>query len=112
MTHHDSEVLSCDFSPDGVFLACARDDNVAHVWDSRFIRQSTGPLRILNHGDGDGTYRYGVTAMSWLAHEGPSSAPVLVTGGNDGGWFVGLLLIVADLYYRKNSFVGYAQAIV
>jgi len=83
-TTNDSEILSCAFSPDGIFFSCARDDNVAHVWDSRFIAQSRGPLRKLKHRPGDGKYRYGITGLTWLDHHGSSSPPVLVTGGDDG----------------------------
>lgn len=81
---NDSEILSCAFSPDGVYLATARDDNEAHVWDSRFMNRSKKPLRILKHGARLTKHQYGVTGMAWLAHEGSSSTPVLVTGGDDG----------------------------
>ncbi|KAG8872491.1 hypothetical protein FRB97_007575 [Tulasnella sp. 331] len=84
-TNGGGQVLSASFSPDGIFWACARDDNTAHVWDSRFMNRDGNPMRILSHGPGlDPKDAYGVTAMTWINHHGSSSRPVLVTGGDDG----------------------------
>lgn len=79
------QVLSASFSPDGIFWTCARDDNTVHVWDSRFMGRDGKPLRILRHGPSvDPQDAYGVTAMTWTDNYASSSAPILVTGGDDG----------------------------
>ncbi|KAG9009104.1 hypothetical protein FRB94_012500 [Tulasnella sp. JGI-2019a] len=79
------QVISACFSPDGIFWSCAREDNVAHVWDSRFMNRDGKPLRTLRHGPSfDPKDAYGITEMTWLNQYGSSSPPVLVTGGNDG----------------------------
>jgi len=59
------------------------------VWDSRFLGDK--PLRELKHGDAmenrSQGQRYGVAAMDWAGRDdGYTSAPVLVTGGDDGGF--------------------------
>ncbi|KAG9017989.1 hypothetical protein FRB90_012714 [Tulasnella sp. 427] len=62
-----SDVVHSAFSPDGIFYACAREDNTAQPPDRATSRHS-----------------FGVTGMTWVNHNGASSPPLLVTGGNDG----------------------------
>ncbi|KAG8908337.1 hypothetical protein FRB99_007263 [Tulasnella sp. 403] len=83
----EGEVLSSSFSPDGIYFACARDDNRAHIWDSRFMKHNAEPLMTLAHGDppvGSAHERYGIATMTWNTVDGSSSLPYLVTGGDDG----------------------------
>lgn len=81
-----SSVVS--FSPDGIYVAVGRDDNVAQVLDSRFAtkemlycRHEAEPPNAV-----PGVKQYGVTMLDWLdAAAGPlRSKNVLVTGGDDG----------------------------
>ena len=72
------------FSPDSVYLAVARSDNVTHVYDSRFLNQSF--LYDLPHGpaveatEEDG--QYGIAKIEWL--EDRTQGLNLVTCGADG----------------------------
>ncbi|KIO34370.1 hypothetical protein M407DRAFT_240673 [Tulasnella calospora MUT 4182] len=82
-----AEVLHSRFSPDGIYYACSRDDNTAQVWDWRWMAKDSKPFQAIKHQPPDrnsSRNTYGVAAMTWVAHYGPSSPPVLVTGGNDG----------------------------
>ncbi|KAG8954235.1 hypothetical protein FRC04_000457 [Tulasnella sp. 424] len=83
----DSGVLCSAFSPDGLYYACSREDNTAQVWDWRWMARNTKPLRMIEHqppGRSSPRHAWGVPAMTWVAHDGASSPPLLVTGGDDG----------------------------
>lgn len=79
------------FSPDDTYIAIGRENNVAQVLDSRFVRKE---IFVCRHSggnvegggmDADGP-RFGITALDWIdAAAGPNrSKNVLVTGGDDG----------------------------
>jgi hypothetical protein len=80
------------FSPDDIYIAIGREDNVAQVLDSRFIREEIFVCRHHSGGNAEdgGTNanepNFGITALDWIdAAAGPNrSKNVLVTGGNDG----------------------------
>jgi hypothetical protein len=79
------------FSPDGYYLAIARENNIAQVVDSRF---DTADIRVCAHGpamsmkdsDGREDSGYGVTALAWI--DGGAGRDycrnILLTGGEDG----------------------------
>jgi len=77
-------VTSMKFSPDGVYLALARDDNTTDVFDARFL--SRGKLHAFTHDPGNVlAYTkdvYGVVEAQWV--EGHPVGLGLVTGGSDG----------------------------
>ncbi|THG97261.1 hypothetical protein EW026_g4699 [Hermanssonia centrifuga] len=83
-TNMKSAINAVSFSPDGIYVAVARSDNVTHVYDSRFLGRDI--LYDFPHGPGtEGTVedtKYGVVKLDWV--EGPGSALSLVTGGADG----------------------------
>lgn len=98
-----ADVLHSGFSPDGIYYACSRDDNTAQVWDWRWMAKNPKPLRAIKHQPPDSNsprHTYGVAAMTWVAHYGSSSPPLLVTGGNDGTF---------KLYFAKVR-IGLNQA--
>lgn len=72
------------FSPDSVYLAVARSDNITHVYDSRFLNQSF--LYEFPHGPAveaseDDKY-YGIPKIEWL--EDRTHGLSLVSCGADG----------------------------
>ncbi|KAH9937578.1 WD40-repeat-containing domain protein [Fomitopsis serialis] len=77
-------VTSMKFSPDGVYLALARDDNTTDVYDARFLGR--GKLHAFTHDPGNVlAYTkdvYGVVEAQWV--EGHPAGLGLVTGGSDG----------------------------
>ncbi|KAH9835663.1 uncharacterized protein C8Q71DRAFT_709326 [Rhodofomes roseus] len=77
-------VTTMKFSPDGVYLALARDDNTTDVYDARFLGRRK--LHAFTHEPGNVlTYTkdvYGVVEAQWV--EGHPSGLGLVTGGCDG----------------------------
>lgn len=91
-THPDGEVesvlgeINCAvFSPDGIYLAVARNDNIVDVYDSRFLER--GFLHRFKHEDPNfntpGFYGFGVVEAQWKeSFEGRGLG--LITGGNDG----------------------------
>ncbi len=79
-----SAINAVSFSPDGIYVAVARSDNVTHVYDSRFLGRDIlydFPHRPGTEGTVEDT-KYGVVKLDWV--EGPGSALSLVTGGADG----------------------------
>ena len=79
------EVNSVAFSPDGIHLALARNDNHTHIYDSRklnkllFDFEHSGPCR-----KSPGSESYGVVHAEWV-EGGSRRLPVgLLTGGHDG----------------------------
>ncbi|KAI0732291.1 WD40-repeat-containing domain protein [Fomitopsis betulina] len=77
-------VTTMRFSPDGVYLALARDDNTTDVYDTR--RLSRGKLHAFTHEPGNvfaySKDIYGVVEAQWV--EGRPTGLGLVTGGCDG----------------------------
>ncbi|KZT74728.1 WD40 repeat-like protein [Daedalea quercina L-15889] len=77
-------VTTMKFSPDGTYLALARDDNTTDVYDARFLGH--GKLHAFTHEPGNVlTYTkdvYGVVEAQWV--EGCPSGLGIVTGGCDG----------------------------
>ncbi|KAF8303319.1 hypothetical protein DL93DRAFT_454388 [Clavulina sp. PMI_390] len=86
------------FSPCTTYIAVARENNIAQVFDARFVglddaqrvlmecrheSEHEGPEITVQ---GKAYSRYGIAAMDWMdASLGPQRAPgVLVTGGDDG----------------------------
>jgi hypothetical protein len=80
------------FSSDGIYLALGRDDNCAHVYDTRFLKER-GVLFEFKHSELN--YKspehifYGVVGLQWV--ETRAGRLGLITGGNDG---MGLLFHV------------------
>ena len=72
------------FSPDAIYLAVARSDDVVHVYDCRMIGK--GVLHAFEHTgarrNSPGMDTYGVVDLQWL--ESRARRLGLVTGGADG----------------------------
>ncbi|KAJ7307022.1 WD40-repeat-containing domain protein [Mycena albidolilacea] len=86
-----AEVNSMMFSPDGIYLALARDDNRTHVYDSRMLKrrgmlEKRGVLYDFKHAEtrfsATGQKSFGVVSVKWVQTR--ASRLGLVTGGNDG----------------------------
>lgn len=81
----DGEVNCATFSPDGIYLAAARNDNVIHVYDSRNVED--GPLYKYKHQDPNhgtpGIESYGIVEAQWVTSFNERGLG-LVSGGNDG----------------------------
>ena len=75
-------VSSMSYSPDDMFLAVARDDNLVDIFDSRFLQE---PVHTCEHAAGEegSEHVYGIACMQWLVHR-VGSPYVLLTGGDDG----------------------------
>ena len=81
----DGEVNCTAFSPDGIYLAVARNDNVVHVYDSRNLER--GVLHCFQHNypnrEVAGFKGYGVVEAQWVtSFDGRGLG--LISGGNDG----------------------------
>lgn len=81
----DGEVNCAAFSPDGIYLAVARSDNVVHVYDSRNLEK--GSLYTFRHNypnrEVAGFKGYGIVEAQWVtSFDGRGLG--LVSGGNDG----------------------------
>ena len=74
------EIMSSSFSPDGMFLALARNDNEVHIYDIRKIPEAYLELK---HERKRHTGPYGITGCSWVNGLIPGSLG-LVTAGSDG----------------------------
>lgn len=81
----EGEVNCTTFSPDGVYLAVARNDNFLHVYDSRMLTR--GPLFEYEHfGESKApsqTSTFGVVKTQWV-HSEHTRRIALVTAGEDG----------------------------
>lgn len=81
------EVTSMSFSPDGILLMVARNDNEVHVYDSRFLGdgENAKPLMYVHDGDDKtmGIARYGVHGAQWVDGWGGLGLGI-VSGGQDG----------------------------
>jgi WD40 repeat protein len=89
-TSSTGEVNRAKFSPDTIYLAVARNDNVTHVYDSRMIGR--GVLHAFKHSGAarniPGSDPYGIMEAYWV--DTPSRRLGLITGGTDG-----MLLVIA-----------------
>lgn len=78
------EINFATFSPDGIYLALARNDNHVHLYDSRMLGRGVlydfehwGKSQISPNHD-----QFGVVHAEWV--ETRSRKLQLITGGNDG----------------------------
>ena len=85
---YDGAVNSASFSPDGIYLAVARNDNRVHVYDSRMLERGllhefehNGPSRV-----SPSKTSFGISGAQWIQSLS-SNRLGLVTGGNDGERF-------------------------
>lgn len=81
----EGEVTCSVFSPDGIYLAVARNDNEVHVYDSRNLGR--GVLYRFCHQDPNrdtpGYRGYGIVEAQWAPNfDGRGLG--LISGGNDG----------------------------
>lgn len=97
----EGEVSSMAFSPDDNYLAIARNDNSAHVYDLRLLEK--GPLYKFTHRGPrlvtPGNESYGIVKAQWV--ELRSIRLGLITGGHDGihgSMFIYLLFCSPPLY--------------
>jgi len=78
----NGEVNRARFSPDMIYLAAARSDNITHIYDSRMIGR--GVLHAFEHAGPSrsfpGCESFGVMEVQWV--ETPWLG--LVSGGTDG----------------------------
>jgi WD40 repeat protein len=83
-TNSNGEVNHARFSPDTIYLAAARSDDVTHIYDSRMIGR--GVLHAFEHSGAPrnfpGCETYGVVDLQWV--ESRTRRLGLVTGGIDG----------------------------
>ena len=81
----EGEVNGATFSPDGIYLALARNDNLLHVYDSRMLTR--GPLFDYEHfGESKAPSEmstFGIVKAQWVQSE-QTRRIALVTGGEDG----------------------------
>lgn len=84
----DGEVNCATFSPDGIYLAAARNDNIVDVYDSRNLEE--GPLYKFKHQDPNhgtpGIESYGIVEAQWVTGFNGRGLG-LISGGNDGKAF-------------------------
>lgn len=83
---HEDEVTSASFSPgDGLLLAVARSDDELHIYDSRFMGRTVGPMARFLHWDDDCCVgeKWGIVDAVWV--DGWCGRGFgIVTGGTDG----------------------------
>ncbi|KAF8159542.1 WD40-repeat-containing domain protein [Crassisporium funariophilum] len=112
----EGEVNNATYSPDGIFLALARNDNHTHVYDVRMLGRSEGPLFDYRHsGESKVASReemYGVVKAQWV-HSEMTRRAALITAGEDGCVRMWNPLIAAtnrkngSILAEVNSDVGY-----
>ncbi|KAF8637653.1 hypothetical protein AX17_002721 [Amanita inopinata Kibby_2008] len=80
----DGEINGISLSPDGLYIALARNDNRTHVYDARMLKK--GKLFEYEHKGisltSPGYSSYGVTKAQWA--ESSEGRLTLITGGSDG----------------------------
>ena len=108
----EGEVNNSSFSPDGMYLVLARNDNRAHVYDRRmwdrgvvFEYNHTGESKVVSQKE-----MYGVVNAQWVQSQA-TRRMALVTGGEDGKAFFSQLLLLLVLLtiifiYRMYTDVG------
>lgn len=106
----EGEVNNASFSPDGMYLAMARNDNRTHVYDRRMWDR--GVLFEYGHvGESKAASQkdvYGVVKAQWIQSQA-TRRMALVTGGQDGKAFsFSPLICFSDLRftYRMCTDVG------
>lgn len=84
----EGEVNNASFSPDGMYLALARNDNHTHVYDRRMWDR--GVIFEYSHGGESKAASekdvYGVVKAQWVQSQA-TRRMALVTGGDDGTAF-------------------------
>jgi WD40 repeat protein len=99
----EGEVNSAAFSPDGIHLALARNDNHTHIYDSRkldkllFDFEHNGACR-----KSPGSDSYGVVHAEWVERDSRRLPVGLVTGGHDGR--LPLLLSLSITFHLTDRF--------
>lgn len=72
------------FSPDGILLALGRSDNVALIYDVRFLSKSSSARPVtFRHHSRELTAGFGITGLRWVEGFGGRSLGLL-TAGSDG----------------------------
>lgn len=92
----EGEVNNASFSPDGMYLALARNDNRTHVYDRRMWDR--GVIFEYGHnGESKAASRdvYGVVKAQWVQSQ-TTRRMALVTGGEDGAGFSINVALFAD----------------
>lgn len=102
----EGEVNNASFSPDGTYLALARNDNRTHVYDRRMWGR--GVIFDYDHGGKSKAASqkdvYGVVKAQWVQSQA-TRRMALVTGGEDGTIFLSLnpmlncLLTIISLFH-------------
>jgi WD40 repeat protein len=105
-TNSNGEVNHARFSPDTIYLAAARSDDVTHIYDSRMIGR--GVLHAFEHSGAPrnfpGCETYGVVDLQWV--ESRTRRLGLVTGGIDGEFPVKYLVDLTTVAIRMHTAVG------
>jgi WD40 repeat protein len=107
----EGEVNCSSFSPDGMYLALARNDNCTHVYDRRMWDR--GVIFEYRHGGESKAASqkdvYGVVKAQWVQSQA-TRRMALVTGGEDGeaffSWSSYLFLLTIVFTYRMCTDVG------
>ncbi|EJD52533.1 WD40 repeat-like protein [Auricularia subglabra TFB-10046 SS5] len=102
-TRAHRQVTALSYSPDGVLLALAHEDNSVYIYDSRFLpkrgERAQQALARFVHGESavPDEYSFGVTCIAWAPSRGPLACGTredgLYSGGADGHvrlWRTGL----------------------
>jgi WD40 repeat protein len=89
----EGEVNNSSFSPDGMYLALARNDNRTHVYDQRMWDRGV-IFEYIHGGESKAASQqevYGVVKAQWVQSQATRRI-ALVTGGEDGKTFFSVLL--------------------
>lgn len=82
----EGEINDSTCSPDGIYLALARNDNHVHVYDCRMFRSTRNVLFDYSHDSpshvAPGSHSYGIVKAQWVTSI--SGRLGLVSGGADG----------------------------
>lgn len=94
----EGEVNNASFSPDGMYLALARNDNRTHIYDRRMWDRGV-LFEYVHHGESKAASPkdvYGVVKAQWVQSQA-TRRMALVTGGEDGkAFFSHLIYFFAD----------------
>lgn len=99
------EVRTAKWSPDGIFLAVGKNDDVVDVYDVRGLGR--GPVLSMRHK----THRsfYGITVLEWTTETGLRTPNLgLLTGGGDRAYtsLVSRGSSVFEIVFRLYSLMG------
>jgi WD40 repeat protein len=100
------------FSPDDIYLAVGREDNIIQVWDTRYV--STSPMLQMCHFNGivSEDEAFGIARnLQWVDHRHRLGAGLgLVTGGDGGSlclWDIqkaeGARQVIAELAFSITT---------